>query len=179
MDPALRCHLLHQVVGILNVLLENRDLRIILLGKEGLRNSTAFLAHANLLGVDQQGLHVLVATATRHVGDGQEGTGLGPGLTPVRLEAGLVADIGVRIDGSIVVSVTLPRIDQKFIDGSGIHTGSIGNKVGRQVSAWSDTLGIIRLDAAQIVSGVGHSINVHVGTAHSSGRVVENSGNYF
>jgi hypothetical protein len=35
------------------------------------------------------------------------------------------------------------------------------------------------LNAAQIVSGVGHSIDVHVGTAHSSGRVIENSGNYF
>ena len=174
MDPALRCHLLHQVVGILNVLLQNGDLGIILLGEEGLRNSTAFLAHANLLGVDQQGLHILVATTASHVRDRKEGAGLGPSLTPVRLEAGLVADVGVRINGSVVVSVALPRIDQKLVNGSGVHTGSIRNKIGCEISAWPDTLGIIRLNAAQIVSGMGHSIDVHVGTAHSSGRVVEN-----
>jgi len=178
MDPALRRHLLHQVTGVLNVLLENGDQGIILLGEEGLRNGTAFLTHADLLGMDQQGFHILVATTTRHVGHGQEGAGLGPRLTPVCLEAGLVADIGVCVNRRIVISVTLPRINQKLIDGSGIYTGSIRDKIGRKISAWPDTLGIVRLNAAQIVSGMGHSIDVHVGTAHSSGRVIENSGNY-
>jgi hypothetical protein len=129
--------------------------------------------------MDQQGLHILVTTTPRHVGDGQEGAGLGPGLTPVRLEAGLVADIGVRVNGRIVVSKALSRINQKLVDGSGIYTGSIRDKIGRKISAWPDTLGIIRLNATQIVPGMGHSIDVHVGTAHSSGRVIENSGNYF
>ena len=177
MDPTLRRHLLHQVVRVLNVLLENGDLGILLLGEEGLRNSTAFLAHTYLFRMDQQGLHVLVATTACHVGNRQERAGLGPGLTPVRLEAGLVADVGVRIDGRVVVSVALTGINQKLVDGSGIHTGSIGNKIGREISAWPDALGIVRLNAAQIVPGVGHSINVHVGTAHSSGRVIENYGN--
>ena len=111
MNPALRRHLLHQVTGVLNVLLENGDQGIILLGEEGLRNSTAFLAHADLFGMDQQGLHILVTTTPRHVGDRQEGAGLGPGLTPVRLEAGLVADVGVCVNGRIVVSKALSRIN--------------------------------------------------------------------
>ena len=53
MNPALRRHFLHQVRGLLDILLENRDLRRVLLAKELFRNRTTFLTHAHLFGMDQ------------------------------------------------------------------------------------------------------------------------------
>ena len=162
MDPPSRRHLLHHVARLLNIRLQNGNHRSVLLCEELLCHRTAFLAHANLLGVDQQGLHILVATTASHVRDRKEGAGLGPSLTPVRLEAGLVAHVGIGINGDIVVSVALARINQKFVHGGRIHAGGIGHQIGCRVSAWAHRLGIIRLDAAQVISGMRHSVDVHV-----------------
>jgi hypothetical protein len=52
-DPPRRSNLGDNVFRILDVLFEDWNHRGILLGKELLRNSTAFLTHAHLLGVEQ------------------------------------------------------------------------------------------------------------------------------
>ena len=123
----------------------------------------------------QECLHILVATAARHVRYGQEGACLGPCLAPVGLEAGLVAHVGIGINCNIVVSVALARINQEFVHGGRIHASGIGNQIGRGVSAGTHRLGIIRLDAAQVISGMRHSVDVHVHeTLWRTGRKKEN-----
>ena len=111
MDPPIGRDLRHQVARLLDVLLEDRDHGGVLLGKELLRDRAALLAHAHLLRVLKEGLQVLVATPARHVRNGEEGACLGPCHTPIDLEARLIPHKGISINGGVVVSVPLARVD--------------------------------------------------------------------
>ena len=75
----------------------------------------------------EETLDILVASAARHVGHGQERPGLRPSLGPVHLEAGLVADKGIGVNGGVVVSVPFPRIDEELVDGRRVDAGGIGH----------------------------------------------------
>ena len=125
MNPARRRDLRDQVARLLNVGLEDGDEGIILLGEELLRNCPAFLAHAYLLRVLKQALDILVTTTPRHVGHRQEGTSLSPRLGSVGLEPWLISYERIGIDGRVIVSVTLTRIDKELVDADGIDAGSI------------------------------------------------------
>jgi hypothetical protein len=69
MNPSRRSHLGDQILRVLNIVLENRDERGVLLREELLRNCTTFLAHANLLGVQEQTFYVSGGVSTSHVRD--------------------------------------------------------------------------------------------------------------
>jgi hypothetical protein len=165
-DPAAGGDLRDEIARLLHVLLEDGDHRRVLLAEELLRNRAALLAHAHLLGVLEEGLEILVATTTGHVGDGEEGAGLCTDLAPVCLEAGLVAHKGIGVNGNIVVAVPFPRIDEELINGDGVYTTGVGDEVGRHVATGADRLRIVGLDAAEVVTGVGHPIDVETVRLH-------------
>jgi len=111
--------------------------------------------------VEQQRFHILIATTTRHEGDGEEGARLGPRLASVRLEAGLIADVGISIDRGIIVAVPFPRIDQEFIHGGRVHAGRVRDKICSEIPTRANALRVIGLNATRIVAGVGHPIYIH------------------
>ena len=171
MDPPRCRNLRDQVARLLNIRLENGDQRVILLGEELLRDGAAFLAHAHLFRVLEQTLDILVAAPSRHVGHGQEGTGLRPRLGTIDLEPWLVADKRVGIDSRIVVSKALAGINQEFVDADGIDAGSIGDKIRRCVATRSYRLGIVRLDATQVITTVRHAIDVEIHLCQGSRKI--------
>ncbi len=159
-DPARGRHLRDQVARLLNVLFQNRDHRSILLAEELLRHRATLLAHAHLLGVEQQTLKVLVATTPCHVGHRKEGACLGTDLAPVRLKTRLVAHKRISINRRIVVTVSFAGIDKELIDGQRIHTPCVRDQVGGHVTTGAHRLGIKRLNATQVIAGVRHPIDI-------------------
>ena len=158
-DPTRGRNFRHQVARLLDVLLQNRDHGRVLLRKELLRNRAALLAHAHLLRVLKKGLQVLVAPAASHKGNGQERPGLGPCHTPIDLETRLVPHKRIGINGSIIVSVPLTRIDQQFIHGHRIHAGCIGHQVRCLVPTRAHRLRIVGLDTTLVIPRMRHAID--------------------
>jgi hypothetical protein len=165
-DPATRSNLRYEVARLLHVLPQNRNHRCVLLAEELLRDRATLLAHAHLLGVLEEGLEVLVATAARHIRNREEGTGLRTDLAAVRLETWLVAHEGIGVNGDVVVAVPLPRIDEELVDGDRVDTTGVGDEVGRHVATGADRLRIVGLDAAEVVTGVSHPIDIEIGRLH-------------
>ena len=139
-DPAIGCHLRHQVLRILDILLEGRDQGSVLLGEELLRDSAALLALTHLLRVEQQALHIRIATTSTHVRHSGEGSRLVADDTAIILELGLIAKNGVNINLLVVVAVPLLRIDQKLLSTERVYSTGIGDKIGRHIVARANGL---------------------------------------
>jgi len=121
-DPARGGHLRDQVARLLNVLLQNRDHRSILLAEELLRHRATLLAHAHLHGVEQQTLKVLPATTPCHVGHSKEGACLGTDLAPVRLKTRQVEHKRLSINRGNVVAVSMAGLSKELIYAQRINT---------------------------------------------------------
>jgi len=126
-NPARCSNLGNNVFRILDVFLQNRDHRSVLLREELLRHRTAFFAHTHLFGVEQQAFHVTRWVSALHKGDGEEGTSLGTSLAPVVLKADLVLQHGVSVDGRVVKAESFTGVNEKLVRGNRVHAGSFGN----------------------------------------------------
>ena len=166
-DPARAGHLLHQVIRVLNVLLEQGDLGRVLLIEELLRNSTALLAQAHLLRVQESALDIGVTTTITHERDGVVGAGLRADITLMRVEYRLITESAVSVDERVVVTVALPGIDIELSHGYRVHAGCLGHEVSSHVVTGADALGVEGLQPTLIVTRVGKSVKSEA-TCHSN-----------
>lgn len=157
-DPARLRHLLHKVVRVLDILLEQRDLRRILLVEELLRHGAALLAQANLLGMQQTALHIRVAPTISHERHRHVRPRLCADITLMAVVDRLVPEKRIGVDARVIDTVALARVNGELVDGHRIHAGCLGHQVGRHIVTGADALGVEGLQAARIVAGVRKSI---------------------
>ena len=154
MNPSSRGDLGNQVLRILDIVLQNRDHRSVLLREELLRYRTAFLAHTYLLGMKQETLDVTRWIATLHEGNRKKGAGLWADLAAIVLKSNLITKNRIGINGGIVESKSLTRVEEQLICGNGVHAGSFGNQIGSLITTRANRLRIKRLDSTKVISGM-------------------------
>jgi hypothetical protein len=188
MDPSRRGHLRHQILRVLDIVLERRDEGRVLLGEEFLRDSAALLALTHLLTVNEIALYIRIATASAHVRNTEEGTSLRTDIAAIVLELGLIAEHGIHVNLLIVVSVTLLRIDQQLLCTERIHLTGIGDQIGCHVGTRANGLSEIGLNTAKIIACVSQTVNLerisglnlgHLLSDHEGGKKVARSRNSY
>ena len=115
MNPSSRSNLGDQVLWILDVVLQNGDHWSVLLREELLRYRTAFLAHTHLLGMEQETLDITRWISALHEGNRKEGAGLWANLAAIVLESNLITKNGICINGGVVESKSLARVEEQLI----------------------------------------------------------------
>lgn len=128
-DPARRRHLRHQVLRVLDVLLDRRDQRRILLVKRLLRDCAALLALTHLLRVEQQALNIGIATTCAHIRDRHERSRLATNDAAIVLELRLISQNRVSINGLVVEAKALLRVDHELLDTQRVDLSRIRHKI--------------------------------------------------
>ena len=86
-----------------------------------LRDRAALLAHPHMLTLEENRLHIRVATATTHVRDSHERTSLRADQAPVILKLGLILKNRLGVDLRIVSAEALARIDDQILNRERVH----------------------------------------------------------
>jgi len=161
-NPAGRGHLRNEVLGLLNIILYCGNHR----GKDAVKlllsDCATLLAHAHLLGVEQQRLDLGIAASTTHIGHTQKGPGLRTDIAPLIIELGLILQYGFRVNLPVVRAESLARIHQQLPRGHGIHGARIGDKISSSISAGAHRLLVVLLYSTRIVLGVCKPVDLHL-----------------